>query len=87
VVAVARRRGDTWWVGALTNGEPRTLVLDLSFLGEARYEMEIYRDGLNADRYGSDHVREVRGLDGGAPLEVSLAPGGGWVARLTPAGR
>ena len=46
--------------------------------------MEIYRDGSNADRHGGDHVREVEPVEGGRKLEVRLAPGGGWVARLSP---
>jgi alpha-glucosidase len=83
-VAVARRKGDTWWVGALTDWDPRTLSLDLTFLGDGPYQMESYRDGVNAGRHGSDYVREVRAFDARTPLEVRLAPGGGWVARLTP---
>jgi alpha-glucosidase len=83
-VAIARRKGDTWWVGALTDWEPRTLSLDLTFLGDRPYQMELYRDGINAARHGSDYVRDVRALDARTPLEVHLAPGGGWVARLTP---
>jgi len=88
-VAVARRNGDVWWVGALTDWNPRTLRLDLSFLGEGRYEMELYRDGMNADRYGSDFVREVRSVTRGETVEAELSAGGGWIARLAvrPAGR
>jgi alpha-glucosidase len=84
-VAIARRKGDTWWVGALTDWEPRTLLLDLTFLGAGRYQMESYRDGVNAGRHGGDYVREVQDLEPRTPLEVRLAPGGGWVARLAPA--
>jgi alpha-glucosidase len=84
-VAVARRKGDTWWVGAITDWEPRTLTLDLSFLGGRPYEIEVYRDGINAGRYGSDHVREARRITGPGAIEARLAAGGGWVARLSPA--
>jgi alpha-glucosidase len=83
-VAIARRKGDSWWVGALTDWESRSLTLDFSFLKGGRYRMELYRDGINADRHGSDHLREVSTLEGGGRLEVQLARGGGWVARLTP---
>lgn len=84
-VAIARRKGETWWVGALTDWEPRTLTLDLSFLGPGEFEMVAYRDGINADRYGSDYVRETDTVSRG-PLEIEMAAGGGWVARMSPAG-
>jgi alpha-glucosidase len=84
-VAIARRKGDTWWVGALTDWEPRTLSLDLTFLGDRPYQMESYRDGINAARHGSDYARDVQTFDARTPLQVHLAPGGGWVARLAPA--
>lgn len=83
-VAIARRKGDVWWVGVLTDWEPRTFSLDLAFLGDQPYDMELYRDGANAGRHGSDHVREVESL-GARRLEVRLAAGGGWVARIAPA--
>lgn len=83
-VAVARRKGDRWWVGALTDWSSRTLPLDLSFLEPGAYTMVLYRDGINADRYGSDHVREVRTVHAGETLKMEMAAGGGWVARLEP---
>jgi hypothetical protein len=46
--------------------------------------MEFYRDGINADRHGGDHVREVATVERSGKLDVRLAQGGGWVARLSP---
>lgn len=44
-VTVARRRGTDWWVGAVTNDQPRTLELPLAFLSPgATYEAEIHED-------------------------------------------
>jgi alpha-glucosidase len=83
-VAIARRKGERWWLGALTDWQARTLELDLSFLGDGSYRMEAYRDGINADRHGSDHVHDVETVQGGGTMEVRLAAGGGWVARFTP---
>jgi hypothetical protein len=42
----------------------------------------IFRDGINADRQGSDYKREVMELDREGSLELHLAPGGGWAARF-----
>jgi len=72
----------------VVGGRPHRLgvtdVGDRPLVPEGQYRMEIYRDGSNADRHGGDHVREVEPVEGGRKLEVRLAPGGGWVARLSP---
>jgi alpha-glucosidase len=81
-VALARRKGDTWYVGAMTNWDARDLTLDLSFLGEGDYEAVIFRDGVNAHRQGSDYKLENMKVSGKDRLEVHLAPGGGWAARI-----
>ena len=36
-VIVARRSGDQWYVGAMTDWTPRELKLDFSFLPNGRY--------------------------------------------------
>lgn len=85
-VAIARRKGERWWVGAITDWSARTLEIDLSFLGGGSWRMELWRDGINADRHGSDHLREVETVVGEGVRQIRLAPGGGWVARFEPAG-
>ena len=58
-VAIARRHGNDWYIGALTNWTPRELDLDLSFLGEGDYTLELFKDGINADRAARDYKKEV----------------------------
>jgi alpha-glucosidase len=81
-VAVARRRGDTWYVGAMTDWDPRELTLDTGFLADGNWSAEIFRDGRNAGRNPQDYRRVGQQLEAGEPLVIDLAPGGGWVARL-----
>ncbi len=81
-VLIARRRGAEWFVGGMTNGTPRTLTLDLSFLGAGRYTLDSWSDGINADRNASDYRKETRSVTRGDRVEVKLAPGGGYAARL-----
>jgi alpha-glucosidase len=83
-LAIARRRGGDWYVGALTDWTPRDLTIDLSFLPPGAYALDAYADGPNADRQGSDHVRAKREVDATTKLALKLAPGGGWAARITP---
>ena len=82
--AIARRKNDTWYVGAMSNWNARDIALDLSFLKQGNYEAEVFKDGLNADRDATDYKREVIKLSPGQKLNVHLSGGGGWAARIYP---
>jgi alpha-glucosidase len=83
-VAVARRSGKEWYVGAMTNWTPREMEIDFSFLPEGNFSMEAYQDGINADRNGSDYLQVKTQVNNKTKLKVKLAPGGGWAARIHP---
>ena len=82
-LTLARRKGDVWYVASMTDWTPRDCTIDLSFLGEGSYEAEIFSDGINADREATDYKKEVRIVTAKDKLNVQLAPGGGWTARIT----
>lgn len=81
-IVTARRKGDVWYVGAMTNGEPRELTLDTSFLTPGRsYDATVMADGVNAAKHPVDYrITRLSSVESGQPVHVSLAPGGGWVA-------
>ena len=81
---LARRSGKEWLAGALTDWTPRDIDLDLSFLGDGAYMMEVFQDGINADRYASDYKHLKMEVSSTLKMKIHLAPGGGWVARITP---
>jgi len=83
-VAVARRSGRDWYVGAMTDWTPRELSLDLSFLPEGAFRIVSYEDGVNADRYGDDHHKVTGEVARSTRLQVKLAPGGGYAAVIRP---
>jgi alpha-glucosidase len=83
-VAVARRNGPDWYVGAMTDWTARDLDIDLSFLPEGNFTMEAYQDGVNADRMASDYKKTTQSVNKGMKLKVHLAPGGGWAGRILP---
>jgi alpha-glucosidase len=84
--AIARRKGDTWYVAVLGNWQSRNVPLDLSFLGPGRFRAEVLSDGLNADREATDYVREIREWSSSDRLTAQLSTGGGWAAILRPLG-
>ena len=81
-VVMARRSGEDWYVGAMTNWDARDLAIDLSFLPAGNYTIEIYKDGINADRAARDYKKVVEDFTPGK-VNVHMAPGGGWAARIT----
>lgn len=81
---LARRSGKDWFVGAITDWTSRDLDLDLSFLPAGNYSMEIFRDGINADKYAGDYKHLKTSVKSGDKMKIHLAPGGGWAARIKP---
>jgi len=82
-VAIARKaaNGD-WYIGAMTDWTARDLQLDLSFLGQGNFSMDIWEDGINADRNANDFTKRSLQISGGDKQNIHLAPGGGWVGIL-----
>lgn len=81
-VSIARRKGNTWFAGAMTNWDARKITIDLSFLGDGTYQAVIFEDGINADRDATDYVRKETKVTAKDHLELQMAPGGGWAARF-----
>ena len=83
-ILLARRSGSEWFVAGLTDWDPRRLELDLSFLPEGSYEMDIFQDGVNADKHAQDYKHVKKSVKAGDKMTIEMAPGGGWVARIKP---
>ncbi len=81
---LARRKGDTWYIGGMTNWTPRDLTADLSFLGNGNYEATIYSDATNSDRIGNEYDMNKQQVNSATKLKIHMAPGGGWVAVIKP---
>ena len=81
---LARRSGSDWFVGGMTDWTARQLELDLSFLPAGEYAMEIFRDGMNADKHAQDYKHLKVNVRSGDKMNIEMAPGGGWVARISP---
>jgi alpha-glucosidase len=82
-IATARRKGDTWYVGAMTDWSRRDLELDLSFLPAGTYSVTVYRDGPNADKAARDFAIDRQTLASPKAMSIHMASGGGWVAVFT----
>ena len=83
-ILLARKNGNEWYAGAMTDWDAREMTLDCSFLGDGKYKAVIYQDGINADRYASDYKKVEKVVTGKDKMSVKMAAGGGWVARFVP---
>ena len=81
-IVTARRSGQTWYVGGITNWEARDVELPLSFLGSGEYTIESFLDGANAHRKGNDYAYSKSRL-ANRTMKIHMAPGGGFALRLT----
>jgi alpha-glucosidase len=82
-IVEARRNGDTWYLAAMNDWAPMVFSIPLNFLKDGGYSVMTASDGINAARNPHDYKlkkSEVRVLD---TLTVKLAPGGGYLARIT----
>lgn len=81
---LARRKGDAWYIAAIGDWSPRTLSLDTKFLGKGRWRAEEFADAPDADVEPTHWTRREFTVKAGEPIEAKLAPGGGYIVRLTP---
>ncbi len=80
-VTIARkdRNSDQWFLGAITDEQPRALWVPLDFLQpRRRYRAEIYRDGPGAHwKINRESITiETREVTSADTLSLELAPGG-----------
>lgn len=81
-VTIARRTGNQWYLGSMTNWDARTLEVDLSFLGTGNYKAEIFCDGVNAHRTAMDYRKDTVDVPANRKMTLKMAPGGGFVMKI-----
>lgn len=77
---IARRKGSTWYLAAMTDWVPRDLTVDLSFLGSGEHQAEIFADGVNAGKEATDYLHTRKIVSSSDRLPIHLSSGGGWTA-------
>lgn len=81
-ILLARRKGNTWYVGGMTNEEAREAVFVADFLGAGAWEAKIWKDGPEADLYPAQLLTETMELISGDSISIRMAPGGGFAMIL-----
>ena len=82
-VTTARRSGNEWFIGTMTDEQGRNLSIPLDLLGEGNYQATIWKDAVDAGIHPTRLEKEVVFVDQDTVLEASMAPGGGHVIHIT----
>ncbi len=84
-IAMARRKGDRWWVAALANNEGGRQDIDLSFLEPGRkYEAVIYTDGGDKVKTATHVAIGTKKVKNSDKLSFELMPRGGVAIAIRP---
>lgn len=76
---VARSKDSTWYVGGITNTNPRRITLDCSFLGKGKFLATVYTDEMD----GQVSIRKMS-LTAKSRIDFDLFPSGGFSLRIKP---
>ena len=83
-IVFARRSGDVWFVGGITDENSREIEISLDFLPEGKFTLTSFEDGVNANRIAKDYKKTVREVNASQKLTLKMAREGGWVGKFEP---
>jgi alpha-glucosidase len=81
-ITMARRSGRSWFIGAMTDGQERTLEIGLDFLGRGKYAAHVFADAPDSGKNAEKLVENKRVVTAKDKLTVKMASGGGFAAYL-----
>ena len=80
----ARRSGNEWYVGAMTNTQARTISVPTDFLPKGKYVVEVYNDDPTLSTRTKVKREQMKVKGGGKPIVLQLQPSGGAALHFTP---
>ncbi len=83
IAIVAKRKGDKWFIGGMTNNKEkeRNIEISLDFLNQGKsYEMTSFEDGINAGRQAMDYRRKESQVRNGDKIQIKMVRNGGFAA-------
>lgn len=79
-IVVARRSGNTWYIGAMNGLKPRAIEVDLSFIGEGKRILKAHADGVNSFKQAKDFRTINESVQTDQKLKIEMTKGGGYAA-------
>lgn len=84
LITVARRSGDTWYVGSMTDWDGRTIEIPLDFLKEGSYLATIWKDSENSSKIRAELEKDTQNVNRDLIISAKLVKGGGHVMVISP---
>lgn len=82
---VARRSGNKWYIGGITNETARDIDVKLDFLAEGHsYNATSFTDGINSSVQAMDYRKESTRLSRNNTIRIHMVRNGGYAAVLEP---
>ena len=81
-ITIARRSNNDWYVGTITNHEPRQLSIPLNFLDDGNYTAEIYTDANDVNVNPNHLNKQTKTVTKNDVINLYVAGSGGEVMRL-----
>uniref|UniRef100_UPI0032173090 glycoside hydrolase family 97 protein n=1 Tax=uncultured Draconibacterium sp. TaxID=1573823 RepID=UPI0032173090 len=82
-IAVARKAGNRWYIGAMTDWDERSLTVKLDFLPKGKHTMRIWKDGINANKHAADFAMTKIVVNSGDEIQIPMKKGGGYAAIIS----
>ena len=83
----ARRSGEDWFVGVMTNKEERTVSIPTDFLPKGKYKVECYNDNPTLNTQTNVQCSIFNVQSGKKPITLQLQPSGGAALHFKPIGK
>jgi alpha-glucosidase len=83
-ITLARRSGNEWFIGAMTNSDARTLEIKLDFLDSGKYTLVAFGDTPESAVDAEKVSRVTTTVQKGDVLNLKMVSGGGYAAWLEP---
>jgi alpha-glucosidase len=83
-VAIAKRSGDTWFLGVMNNSIRKNAEINLDFLPSGNFEAEMWADTKNSDKVPAEIKKSLRKVKNIDTFKIEMAKNGGFVAIFKP---
>lgn len=81
-IITARKKDNDWFIAGLNNETARDIQLDINFIEDGYHNIILCKDGLNANRYGSDYTFVNVNTKKGETQKIHMVSGGGFLLKV-----
>lgn len=81
-IIIARRSGDNWFIGGITNNNSRKIKFGLNFLDKGKYSAKVYSDAFDSDKNPGNVLITDLTVSQNNKIELVMAKGGGFAVLL-----